>query len=256
MADSTSNIDPIVQSQAQKEVTANAFFDAASPATMFGRRASACGGLTWGYYGAKLLISGTPTNISNGTIALTASATNYIEVNRSGTVSKNTTGFTPGSLPLYTAVTNATSVTSWTDLRVTAITLDRYTQNNFAVTTADVTLTADQARCEYLYVTGALTGNRSIIVPLSWSGIIHNATTGAFTLTVKAASGLGVVVTQGTAALLYANGTDVVRQNSDARPGRLVKAMADAEHRSINNMIVALVERAAVGQDRSDSPVP
>ena len=58
---------------------------------------------------------------------------------------------------------------------------------------------------------GTLTGNIIIVVPTTvqqyW---ITNATTGAYTMTVKTASGTGIVVTQSQAAILYCNGTDVV----------------------------------------------
>jgi hypothetical protein len=39
---------------------------------------------------------------------------------------------------------------------------------------------------------------------------VTNATTGAFTLTVKTAAGTGVAVTQGSASILYCDGTNVV----------------------------------------------
>lgn len=59
--------------------------------------------------------------------------------------------------------------------------------------------------------TGLLTGNREIIVPTTvqqyW---VTNATTGAFTLTVKTAAGTGVAVVQGASAILYCDGTNVV----------------------------------------------
>lgn len=35
-----------------------------------------------------------------------------------------------------------------------------------------------------------------------------------------------------------------------------LKALANAERRSVNNMLIELIERAAAGQDRSDSPRP
>lgn len=59
--------------------------------------------------------------------------------------------------------------------------------------------------------TGTLTGNRNVIVPATvqqyW---VSNATTGAYTLTVKTASGTGVTVTQGARSILYSDGNDVV----------------------------------------------
>lgn len=59
--------------------------------------------------------------------------------------------------------------------------------------------------------TGLLTGNRVIIVPTTvqqyW---ISNATTGAYTFTVKTAAGTGITITQGQRAILYCDGTNVV----------------------------------------------
>ena len=90
MASSTTNLDTLT-TNAQQEPAANALFDAASPATLFGRRNSTTSGLTWGYYGGMVLIGGVATSVANGTIAMTASTTNYVEANNAGTVSKNTT---------------------------------------------------------------------------------------------------------------------------------------------------------------------
>ena len=118
MSNSTTLLDTIQQSQAQKEVTANAMFDAASPAMLYGRRASTCSGLTWGYYGGYLSVSGTPTAVANGTLTLTASDVNYIEADATtGAVSSNLVGFTVGSIPLYEVTTGASSVTSYLDKR-------------------------------------------------------------------------------------------------------------------------------------------
>lgn len=60
---------------------------------------------------------GTVTLVSAGTIALSASSTNYIEVSTSGVVSKNTTAFDAAKKPLYAVVTDGSSVTSVTDYR-------------------------------------------------------------------------------------------------------------------------------------------
>jgi len=124
MADSTTNLDTIQQSQAQKEVTANAIFDAASPSTAFGRHASACSGLVWGYYGGTLQVSGTPTQIANGTLTLTDNTVNYITVNASGVVATTTSapagwpGPLAGSLTaLYDVTTAGGFVSSYNDWR-------------------------------------------------------------------------------------------------------------------------------------------
>lgn len=117
MSDSTTYLDELVSSQAGKEITANDLFDACSPATLFGRRATTTTGLTWGYYGGVILVSTTYTRVTNGTIALTDNATNYLEVNTSGVLVANTSAFTAGRIPCYKIVTSGGVVTSYEDWR-------------------------------------------------------------------------------------------------------------------------------------------
>lgn len=86
-----------------------------------------------------------------------------------------------------------------------------YTTIDVAGAAGDYTLAgAELNRIAYQF-TGVLTGNRNIIVPGTiqqyW---VANDTTGAFTLTVKTAAGTGVTVTQGSRAILYSDGTDVL----------------------------------------------
>jgi len=121
MANSTSNLDLLAQAQQGKEITANALFDAASPAMLFGRRAAGCAALTWAYYGGVMLVSGTPTRINNGTIALSASSTLYVEATTTGVVSSNTVGWTSGRIPLYKIYTGTAAVSSYEDWRVMAL---------------------------------------------------------------------------------------------------------------------------------------
>ena len=70
--------------------------------------------------------------------------------------------------------------------------------------------TAEQNKIAYRF-TGVLTGNRVIIVPPTvqqyW---VDNSTTGAFSLTIKTASGTGYAVAQNSRAILYCDGTNVV----------------------------------------------
>jgi hypothetical protein len=124
MADYPTNRDTISSSQAQKEVSANALDDADSAAGVYGRRASTCVGLTWGFYGGWAMVGTTPTLIANGTVTLTASTTNYVrKLDSTGAVS--TTTSIPGSwpalaggyTPLYEIVTGSASTTSWKDYR-------------------------------------------------------------------------------------------------------------------------------------------
>lgn len=208
-------LDTITTAQSQKEVTANEMMEAATPAVLFGCRASTTSALTFGYYGGVMFVDGVVTAVSSGTVSLTASTTNYVESTRAGVVSKNTTGFTPGQIPLYTIVTGTATITTVTPARAW-VTPNYLTQeSSFAVTSADVTLTAAQARADILTTTGVLTGNRSVILPNSgkWWCFCNN--TGAFTTTFKTSAGTGIVVAQGKVAMLWANGTNVVRLTDD-----------------------------------------
>lgn len=119
MSNSTTNLDLIDSSQAGKEITANALFDAASPATTFGRRASACIALTWSYYGGAAIIGGAPTLIANGALALDANGTNFLELRVSdGVVVKNSSAWTgTGYTALYKVATGASAVLSFEDYR-------------------------------------------------------------------------------------------------------------------------------------------
>ena len=85
-----------------------------------------------------------------------------------------------------------------------------------AVTTADVTLKGQEHCAPYLTTTGALTGNRNVIVPNNWQGTVFCNNSGAYTTTFKTAAGTGIVVAQGKRAILLADGTNVVRVTADA----------------------------------------
>lgn len=215
MSNSTPTFDPILTAQASKEVTANAYFDAASPATLYGRRQSTCSGLTWGYYGGNVLVNGALTQIANGTLTLTASATNYVEAEpTTGAVSSNTTGFTAGRTPLYTVVTGTATVTSYTDHRLA--TPDHHGLLAKAMTDANTTLTFAEVRNQILQFTGTLTAARNIVLPLKprqWT--VFNNTTGGFGLQFIGATGTGITVAAGKRAIIYADGTNVVRVTAD-----------------------------------------
>jgi hypothetical protein len=89
------------------------------------------------------------------------------------------------------------------------------------ITSADVTLTATQFQNAVFTVTGTLTGNRNLIVPLSPNStsaaaggrfVVANNSSGAYTISAKTASsnsGAGVVVPQGFSASLYSDGSNV-----------------------------------------------
>lgn len=215
MANSTTNLDTLTYNQAAKETTANALFDAGSQATLFGRRATTTSALTWGFYGGYLLVDGVLTSIANGTVLLTASTTNYVEATHAGVVSNNTTGFTAGSIPLYSIVTGASTVTSYTDQRTTWYPLTGRVVKLMA--DANQTLTAAEARCQIVEATGALTALRNLVVPLGaqqWT--VFAMTTGGFGVQVIGATGTGITIADGKRAIVYSDGTNVVRVTADA----------------------------------------
>lgn len=87
------------------------------------------------------------------------------------------------------------------------------------VTTADVTLTTAEARSAIIECSGALTGNRNLIVPTRTKiYAIRNNTSGAFSLTVKTSGGTGIAVTQGKRQMVYCDGTNVQLLAGDSVP--------------------------------------
>lgn len=123
MADSTSNIDSIIHGSGSQDMQANALYDAASPAMIFGRRNATCTGLTWGYFGGNVTKSdGTQTTIANSTATLSASTTNYLTAQKAdGTVYCETTttkwNDTANFWRLYSVIAGTATVTSYTDER-------------------------------------------------------------------------------------------------------------------------------------------
>lgn len=218
MADSTSNIDAIQQSQASKEVTANAFFDAASKAADFGRRASTCSGLTWGFHGTpRWYINATATAKANGTVSLTASSTRYVAADRALAITENATAFPAAGLALFRAVTGTDTVTSYEDHRDPHH-INRFLYGRFvlAMENANKTLTYEQAMCESMELTGALTALRDVIVPLvPRSYIVFANTSGGFGIRVISTSGTGITIADGKRAIVECDGTNVVRITAD-----------------------------------------
>ena len=128
MSNSTTHINVLSVNQAQKDVTANGLFDAASPAMTYGRNEAQCSGLLWAYYGGWVsLADGSAVFVANGSLTLTASTTSYVVAAKdTGVVSASTatTNWDSGNYwRLYSCVTDANTVTSYSDFRE----LSRYT---------------------------------------------------------------------------------------------------------------------------------
>ena len=216
MSDSTSLLTQLTTSQAGKEATTNEIFNSVSPASYFGRKQSSSG-LRWDYFGGRILVDGVSTAIANGTVSLTASTTNYVEVTRSGTVSKNTTAFTPGSIALYKIVTGTATVTSYEDHRPWIKIAPQRLAKSLG-SDANYTLLYAEAICEILDFTSSvsLTATRNIVLPLaSKQYTVYNGTTGGQSLQFIGASGTGITVANGKRAIIYADGTNVNRVTAD-----------------------------------------
>lgn len=74
-----------------------------------------------------------------------------------------------------------------------------------------VTLTAVEALAGIIDLTGAISGNREVIVSADpqqvW--VVRNSTTGSGTVTVRTPSGRGVAIAAGASDVLYSDGTNV-----------------------------------------------
>jgi hypothetical protein len=118
MSDSTNPINQLAVGQANLPTRINELFDAASPSTIYGRRASTSTGLTWGYYGGRW--SG--FSIANDTVTLGASTTTYLVVERATGALSAATATTNWDnaadyARAYKIVTGSATVTSYEDHR-------------------------------------------------------------------------------------------------------------------------------------------
>lgn len=86
-------------------------------AEVFNENADTTTGLTWGYKAGTIRADEVITTVAAGTLALVDDATNYVEINSSGTVSRNTTSFTQGQIPIRQITTVGGSQTVSTDKR-------------------------------------------------------------------------------------------------------------------------------------------
>ena len=151
------------------------------------------------------------TPLMSGTAAVGMS----VRFARADHVHPTDTSRAPLESPTFTgtpAAPTATDGTFTTQLATTA-----FVQNavggylSITVTGGTYTLTDVEASNPVIAVTGTLTANQIIVLPITvkrlWA--ISNGTTGAYTVTVKTASGNGVTITQGKRNLVYTDGTNV-----------------------------------------------
>lgn len=179
-------------SQGSKEVEFNYGMASVSPAALFARNYLTSTGLTWGYFGGQF----NGVAVANGTVALTASSTNYVVAHRTTgavTAATNTTNWlnTATYLALYSVVTSASAATNWTD----------YRQSLGAAGGGGGTPGGSDATVQY-NSSGAFAGN---------SGFAYNATTNTLTIgrvgtSASNTTQAGFSVPHGTAPAVPSNG--------------------------------------------------
>lgn len=74
-------------------------------------------GLTLGYKAGYVVWGQVIQLYAASTIALSASATNYIEADKNGTIYKNTSAFTAGRVPLFVITTGVSTITTITNAK-------------------------------------------------------------------------------------------------------------------------------------------
>jgi len=160
--------------------------------------------------GGTLTLPSAPTMGDNWFLCFRNSGGGSVVVDPSGTPLINgaaTLSFSPGDSAII-----ATDGTDYFTIGFGQSATFAFDYTSIAVAgTGNYTLTGTELNRIAYNFTGALTGNRNIIVPATvqqyW---VSNATTGAYTLTVKTSAGTGVAVATGARAIFYCDGTNVV----------------------------------------------
>jgi hypothetical protein len=217
MSDSATPFGTIAIGQGDQSSKANALFDAAVPVAIYAKKYATTTALTFGHHGGKISVNGVVTAIADGTLALSASTTNYVEANPStGAVSKNTTAYTPGYWRIGRAVTGSASITTWYDDRF--LNFAKQTQMLTRAFPSDANYTASAAEVDVDVINisaGVVTATRDFIVPIAfphqWT-VINNT---AQSVRIIGATGTGITIATGKTAIVLADGTNVRRVTAD-----------------------------------------
>jgi len=218
MADSTTPFGSIAIGQGDQASKANGLLDALSPVSIYGKNYATTSALSLGYHGGKISVNGVVTTIADGTIALTASTTNYVEVNpTTGAVSKNTASYTPGYWRIGRAVTGTASITTWHDDRFLNFGQQTRMLTRAFPTDANYTALAAEVDVDVINISaGTITTTRDFIVPIAfpkqWT-VINNT---AQSVRIIGATGTSdaTIATLKT-AIVMATGINVKRITAD-----------------------------------------
>lgn len=217
MSDSTTPLGTIAIGLGDQSTKANALFDASAPVAIYAKKYATTSGLSLGYHGGKISINGVVTAIADGTLALTASNTNYVEANPStGAISKNTTAYTPGYWRIGRAVTGTASITTWYDDRFLNFGKQTRMLTRAFPTDANYTALADEVDVDVINISaGVVTATRDFIVPVAfpkqWT-VINNT---AQSVRIIGPTGTGITIATAKTAMVLADGTNVRRLTAD-----------------------------------------
>lgn len=217
MADSATPFGTVSTSQTNQTAKANALFDAVAPVAVFGAKAATTTGLTLGYHGGKISVNGVVTTIDDGTVALSASSTNYVEASPiTGVVTKNITAYTPGYWRIGRAVTGTASITNWYDDRFLNFGKQTWLLTKAFPSDANYTLTQPEAEADVISITaGTISTTRDFIVPILFPKVWTVINKTAQSVRIIGASGTGITIATVKTATVMADGTNVVRLTAD-----------------------------------------
>jgi len=210
MSDSSTPFGTVSTGAGNQTSKANALFNACSTASIYAKKDATTTGLTLGYHGGKISINGVVTVIADGTIAMTASSTNYVEVNpATGAVSKNTTAYTPGYWRIGRAATVVSSISIWYDDRFPGLIKPTGLLQRAFPSDANYTATQPEAENDIIQISsGVITAMRNFVLPLTprkWTVYNGNAQSVHFV----GATGTGFVLKSGRRATIYSDGTNI-----------------------------------------------
>jgi hypothetical protein len=223
---------PIMQqlaaAQVSKEVPVNENFQSVEWSAVYARDPETTSALTWGYLGGRwgghsvaegtlTLVGGSPTTVN---YIVAARLTGVLSVAQNQTNWNNYADYAR----VYTVTASGSAVESWEDYRAGLYgshgPQKRLARIAIAIggSPPSYTLNENEAACRILEFTGVPTENETVIVPTvvdEW--IVYNNCSGSppFSVTVKTSAGSGIAVEQGKRALLYCDGTNVVRASAD-----------------------------------------
>ncbi len=255
MSDSTSQLNQVSTSATLREATINENFNQTSAAAQYARDDVTTSGLTWGFQGGRF----GGTLVADGTVALTASNTNYIVVNRTTFAVSASTATTNWNDALnygraYLAVCGGSTITSHEDHREgpggilygsstpggsAGITINAQTGTSYTV------LSGDLAKC----VTFSNAAAIAVTLPqatgsfgATWYADFENKGVGAATITptTSTINGLAtLVLTTGQSVRLISDGTNY--QMVFLPPGVGVNAQTGTSYTYLNGDRAKLV---------------